>query len=395
MSLRIRPLTWVLIAVLVAAAVAFVVIPGPDEREAFAGKDAARERIEIRLTEVAHGLSQITDVQFVPNEPTVAWVLEKDGRLVWVDVATGETRTLHQFAVSTVSELGLLGLAFHPKFPAERRFFIDRTVPGANGKDFTLIEQCSIPAGAGLHEGLFSCKTLIEQEQPYQNHNAGQLVFGPDGLLYVGFGDGGSGGDPHGNGQNPGTLLGKMLRLDVDGESLVPKDNPFVGREGFRPEIFALGLRNPWRYSFDPKGRLIVADVGENKYEELDFVAAGDNLGWNSREGFHCYAPETGCRTEGLREPFYEYEHDEGQSITGGYVVLSDRIPALKNKYVFGDFVRGRLWAIELPAKPEQRVTKVFALGAQRANFSTFGRDAAGNLYVADFTGERLLRVDP
>jgi glucose/arabinose dehydrogenase len=203
-------------------------------------------------------------------------------------------------------------------------------------------------------------------------------------MLYVGLGDGGAANDPQDNGQKPGALLGKMLRLDVDGASLVPSDNPFVGREGWRPEIWAYGLRNPWRYVFAPDGRLVVADVGQNLWEEVSVVGRGDNMGWARREGAHCFPPKRQCSAEGMVDPIHEYGREEGISITGGVFATGDAVPALRGKYLFADFGSGRFWAIDLP-KGVQRVDTVHSLGRWPVTPSAFGRDAAGNVYVADF----------
>jgi glucose/arabinose dehydrogenase len=186
-----------------------------------------------------------------------------------------------------------------------------------------------------------------------------------------------------------------MLRLDVDAASPaspvdgraygIPADNPFVGQAGIPPETWALGLRNPWRFSFAPDGRMVLADVGQNAWEEVDIVSAGDNLGWKIREGSRCFAPTDGCATDGLVDPVYTYGHEQdGQSITGGYVYTGQAIPALAGKYVFGDFVSGRIWALDLPAELPGEAT-VHALGRFPAMWVTFGRDGAGELWVADF----------
>jgi glucose/arabinose dehydrogenase len=230
-------------------------------------------------------------------------------------------------------------------------------------------------------------------DQPYGNHKAGQLAFGPDGDLYVGFGDGGSEGDPQGNGQNTHTFLGKMLRIDVNHRDsgkayAIPQDNPFVNTSSFLPEIWALGLRNPWRYSFDSQGRLIVSDVGQDTWEEIDLLEKGRNYGWNIREGKHCYHPPQGCRTQGLTDPIYEYSHDEGIAVIGGYVYDGKAIPSLSGKYVFGDFGSGRLWALTLPDASD-----VFALGRWGVSISTFGRDLQGELYLADYTSGKIYHI--
>jgi len=356
---------------------------------------AAEPRGTIALTRVAGGFSQPTDLQFVPGQPSLLLVLEKEGRGRWVDLASGRSGTFLELEVSTRSEMGLLGLAFHPGFENNRRIYVDYTVATDGGWE-SRIAELVLPAGDPLGVARDE-RILLRQEQPFANHNAGQLQFGPDGFLYVGFGDGGSAGDPRGYAQNPGTFLGKMLRIDVDRrdpgkEYAVPKDNPFVGREGFLPEIWALGLRNPWRYSFDPRGRLVVADVGQNAWEEVDLVEAGDNLGWDVLEGFACHEPAQGCDRKGMVEPIFVYGRDQGQSITGGYVYLGERLPELKGKYLFTDYVSGNLWALQLPDR--RRRVDAERLGRTGRVVATFGRDAAGEIYLADFASGEVLRLD-
>jgi glucose/arabinose dehydrogenase len=238
---------------------------------------------------------------------------------------------------------------------------------------------------------------LLEVEQPYSNHNAGQLAFGPEGYLYVGFGDGGWRGDPHGEGQNPGTFLGAMLRIDVDrippGKSYgIPPDNPGLKIRGAVPELYAYGLRNPWRYSFDPSGRLVVADVGQDRFEEVHIVEGGANLGWPIREGRHCYEPRTQCPTQGLTDPVFELPRAEAASITGGYVYLGRRLPWLDGRYLVGDFLTGGLWALELPQKASGRA-KSKKLGVFPYRFSTFARDHQGEIYSAGYVSGKLLKL--
>jgi glucose/arabinose dehydrogenase len=215
-------------------------------------------------------------------------------------------------------------------------------------------------------------------------------------MLYIGFGDGGSADDPHGNGQNLSTLLSKMLRIDVDRRDpglqyAIPKDNPFVGKAGARPEIWAYGLRNPWRYSFDPRGRLIVADVGQNHEEEIDIVERGANLGWNRREGRHCFPIGQSCDAKGLVDPIFEYGRGDGISVTGGYVYQGKALPELAGKYIFGDYGSGRVWALDLPDTIKPTTAKV--LGVWPRTFSTFGRDGSGEIYAGDYASGEIVRM--
>lgn len=349
---------------------------------------------KVRLEPVAEGFPGVTDLAFVPGFPRRLVVLQKTGEARVVDLGppggpAREVGTLVRLQVRTASELGLLGIAFHPKFSENGLFYLNSN-PASGGMRTEISEWKADSSKAGVSTAV-RMRTILEVAQPYANHNAGQLAFGPqDGMLYIGLGDGGWRGDPHRTGQDPGALLGKILRIDVDrpGEGgrayAIPADNPFVGRAGFRPEIWALGVRNPWRHSFDPKGRLIVADVGQDQWEEVSFAPRGGNLGWNVREGRHCHSPAKNCPNEGFVEPIWEYSHEYGQSITGGYVYAGSRLPALRGKYLVGDFTQGRLWALTLPEGDSREATSV-ELGQFEILLSTFGQDADGEIYVGDF----------
>jgi glucose/arabinose dehydrogenase len=294
--------------------------------------------------------------------------------------------------------MGLLGLAFHPQFEDTRLFYLNYT-PKETRKTVSRVAEWRWEKGSAPKEQ----RVIMEVEQPYQNHNAGALAFGPDGYLYIGWGDGGWADDPHDNAQNPRVLLGKMLRIDVDkappGKSYrVPDDNPFTEDKRYAPEIWALGLRNPWRYSFDSRGRLIVADVGQNEWEEISIVEKGVNYGWRIKEASHCFNPPRDCAKQiELRDPITEYGRDDGQSITGGYEYKGNKIPPLAGHYVFGDFVSGRIWALRTPEKPTATVRRedFTALGRWPIAISTFGQDSAGEIFVADFSGGVIYQLCP
>ena len=372
-----------------------------DLQPTFEGADATREQIPIQLVRVATGLSQPTDIQFVPGQTDLMVVLERGGAARWFSLDSGETGQLLELDVMTDSEGGLLGLAFHPDFSTNGKLYINYTVKPRR----TIYSQVAewIATEPDLRRAaLQPTRVIMEVEQPFPNHNAGQLAFGPDGYLYIAWGDGGWGGDPRDHGQNPLTMLGSLLRIDVTAseagrEYTIPPDNPFVGEEDFLPETWAWGFRNPWRFSFDAHGRLLLADVGQSDREEINLVEAGHNYGWNVLEGSLCFSPSKGCERDPYTMPIYEYGHDEGHSITGGYVYEGDAIPALKGHYIFGDFVLGKLWALELPpggeAFPEQLSSA--ALGRWPILPSTFGRDANGELYVADFLEGTIYRLMP
>jgi glucose/arabinose dehydrogenase len=299
-------------------------------------------------------------------------------------------------SVSGGSEQGLLGLTFHPDFPVDPRFFINYTDPDGD----TRIASYTIDPSNPDRVDPNSRVELLFVDQPYANHNGGPLAFGPDGYLYIGLGDGGSGGDPHGNGQKLGTMLGKVLRIDVDALSGdrpygIPADNPFVSTEATLPEIFAFGLRNPWRLSFDrTTGDLWIGDVGQNAYEEIDVARAGtsgQNFGWNRMEGAHCFRPSDNCDQSGLALPIVEYTPGQGGcAVIGGYVYRGSAQPDLAGAYLFGDYCSGFIWAID-PSGDALREPTLVADTDLR--ISSFGEDEAGELYVTDLSSGRLLRV--
>ncbi|MEJ2357868.1 MAG: PQQ-dependent sugar dehydrogenase [Deinococcales bacterium] len=329
-----------------------------------------------------------------------------DGRLFVVEQA-GTVRIVQDGAlveqpyldlrgrISSGGERGLLGLAFAPDFASSGRLYVDYT----DSRGASVLERFTARPGTDRVDPATG-EVLLQVEQPYANHNGGGLLFGPDGFLYWGLGDGGSGGDPQGNGQNPATLLGTILRLDVsaDGATAAP-GNPFLGRPDARPEVFLYGLRNPWRFSFDRQtGDLYIGDVGQNAFEEIDRIPAGgtggENLGWNVMEGDHCYRPPQGCDTTGLVLPIVTYPHapDWGNSVTGGYVYRGAALPSLQGAYVFADFGSGRVWSARPSGDGSWRVAPLLDTGG---NVSTFGEDDAGELLVVDYGAGALYRLVP
>ena len=284
------------------------------------------------------------------------------------------------------NEEGLLGLAFHPDFKDNGYFYVNYTAANPPGTVISRFkaDQNNGPAVSGEVK-------ILEFDQPYSNHNGGQILFGSDGFLYIGVGDGGSGGDPEGNGQNRRTLLGSILRIDVDRQEnglnyAIPGDNPFAQNgEGFREEIFAYGFRNPWRFCFNPKNNdLWVADVGQNKIEEIDIVQKGGNYGWNFMEGSDCYGAPLDCDKPGLIKPIFEYNHSIGQSITGGRFYQSIEIEELQNAYIYGDFVSGKIWALHYK---NGKVQKNQLLTNEVGGIAAFGVDDKKELYVLSFDG--------
>jgi glucose/arabinose dehydrogenase len=310
----------------------------------------------------------------------------KDGKVMPVPFLDLSTKV--DWGNNSYSEKGLLGLAFHPQFRNNGKFYVYYSAPGGGaGADHkSMVEEYTVsdnPDAANL-----TARKIIEIDQPESNHNGGQLAFGPDGFLYLGLGDGGGSGDRHGsigNGQDLKSLLGKILRIDVNTETgyRIPADNPFVNAQA-RPEIFAYGLRNPWRFSFDLKtGQLFCADVGQNKWEEVNLIEKGKNYGWRIMEGNHCYDPPQKCNQAGLARPIAEYDHSEGKSVTGGYVYRGQKFPDLQGKYIFADWT-GKLFMLSKSAADHQWTRYTLALKNSEGDFyiNSFGEDESGELYV-------------
>ncbi|MCK5032328.1 MAG: PQQ-dependent sugar dehydrogenase [Calditrichia bacterium] len=287
------------------------------------------------------------------------------------------------------NEEGLLGLAFHPNYENNGYFFVDYTASNPRRTVISRYKVSTMNPDSALVDSEF---VLLEINQPYSNHNGGQIAFGPDGYLYIAMGDGGSGGDPLNNGQDLTTLLGSILRIDVNSQQdtlkyAIPADNPFVGNfSGFREEIFAFGLRNPWRFSFDSiSGKLWIADVGQNIYEEIDIIESGKNYGWRVMEGYHCYFPPSGCDTIGLTMPIWEYDHGEGQSVTGGYVYRGNEVPQLYGKYIYADYVSGKIWSIDYDGI--NPVSNNLLLDTSLL-IASFGVDQNNEQYICSFDGK-------
>ncbi len=375
MSRRARATAWFLVALALAAACT----SGGGGRAPSVSEvpDAA----SVSLTRVAT-VDQPLAIAIRRGDPSI-YIAEKTGRVVEIRGGTVVRRPVLDLshAVSLGGEQGLLGLAFSPD---GRYLYVN----------YTDVDGDTRIAGYrmhGDHAVLASRRQLLFVDQPYDNHNGGDLVFGPDGDLYIGLGDGGSGGDPHGNGQSLGTLLGKMLRIRPTPAGAkpyrIPADNPFVDVPDARPEIWAYGLRNPWRYSFDPAtGDLWIADVGQSAWEEIDRLPAGSpggaNFGWNLLEGTHRY---DGPAPPGAVPPVYEYAHATGGCVViGGEVYRGSAIPALDGDYVFADFCLGTLQAISL--EPHGTVGHV-SLGVSLPDVSSFGAGADGELYVTSLDG--------
>jgi glucose/arabinose dehydrogenase len=346
----------------------------------------------IRLTQFATGLTMPTFIANANDGSGRLFVGEQNGRIKIVKNGSVLATPFLDISgkVSCCSERGLLGIAFPPGYATSKRFYVNYTDIAGN----TVISLFRASANPDVADPL-SEDVVLTQQQPFSNHNGGQLAFGPDGYLYIGLGDGGSSNDPLGNGQNTNTLLGKVLRIDVEsapGSYSIPPTNPFVGVSGVLPEIWALGTRNPWRFSFDrANGNLYIADVGQNQYEEVNFQPAGNpggqNYGWVVMEGMHCVQP--GCSTAGLTLPVTEYTHGADCSITGGYVFRGPGSPSLQGVYLYGDYCSGRIRGLV----NNGGVWESTLLLDSRNAISTFGEDEAGNVYVNDYDSGTIFKI--
>jgi glucose/arabinose dehydrogenase len=287
---------------------------------------------------------------------------------------------------TSTGERGLLGLAFAPDFATSRRFYVAHTAQAASGPVVRIARYLAKAADPDRADPA-SESVVLEMADPAGNHNGGMIAFGPDGRLWAGTGDGGRGGDPWDNARNPASLLGKMLRLDVAAAT---------GGAAAPVEIWALGLRNPWRFSFDrATGEIWIGDVGQNAWEEIDVAdsrrPAPLHFGWKTMEGFHCFDPRQGCKADGLELPVYEYGHDAGCSVTGGYVYRGTAVPALAGRYLFSDYCNGSVRSLVRDASGKASVSTVVE---SKVAVSSFGEDEAGELYLCDHGGGRVLRLE-
>lgn len=344
------------------------------------------------LTQIASGLDQPVAIASTPHDERL-FVAEQPGRIIALRPDGSRSIMLDiRSRVRCCGERGLLGVAIDPAENPPAHVYVNYTESSAGS---TRISRFDFDPGSGTADPSTE-SILLTITQPFSNHNGGQIAFGPDGHLWIATGDGGSWGDPLGNGQRLDTLLGKILRISPtpDGGYSIPPDNPFVGTAA-RAEIWAFGLRNPWRFSFDRlTGDFYAGDVGQNRFEEIDFEpaesAGGLNFGWNRKEGFACFSPSTNCPTAGLTDPILVYGRTEGCAVTGGYVYRGSRIPELDGRYIFGDFCQGTIWTAS--HNPDGWTKSVLF----RTDFriSTFGEDRDGEVYVADLPGGAVYRFD-
>lgn len=341
----------------------------------------------IELKPIASGFREPTYLTNAKDGSGRIFVVEKKGQIKVIKDGKVLPEPFIDIASqvgSKGSEQGLFSVAFHPNYKENGRFFVNYT----NLDGDTIVSEYKVshnPDKADKNNG----RIIIKIKQPASNHNGGQLKFGPDGYLYIGMGDGGRAGDPWGNAQNRNVLLGKMLRIDVDGDKPyeIPTNNPFVGKKEVRPEIWAYGLRNPWRFSFDPvTGDMYIADVGQKDWEEIHFQSAtskgGENYGWDLFEGFHQFEPKEGYDTNMFTMPVAEYGHNQGCSVTGGYVYRGKRYATISGTYFFADFCSGRIWGLRKNAKGTWEMTEFLESPLM---VSSFGQDEDGEIYVLDF----------
>jgi uncharacterized protein (TIGR03437 family) len=348
---------------------------------------------QFRLLPVASGIVAPTDIQNAGDGSGRLFFVQQNGivRLSRNGAATLATFLDISAKTRANGEQGLLGLAFSPNFAKNGRFYVNYTDLTGN----TVIAQYRVSTNPDVADAT-TATVVLTIPQPFPNHNGGQLRFGPDGYLYIGMGDGGSEGDPLHNGQNLGTLLGKMLRIDVEsdpGHVHIPPDNPFVNTAGARPEIWAYGLRNPWRFSFDrATNDLWIADVGQDSFEEVDYQPAsshgGENYGWSVMEGMHCY--QFGCSFKGFTLPVAEYSHAEGCAVMGGFVYRGVVSPGLRGSYLYADWCSGVIWAVAHEGG-EWAIRRLSTFNG--AAITTFGQDEAGEIYLADANSGTIYHV--
>jgi glucose/arabinose dehydrogenase len=374
--------------------------PGPEA----ATRPAARRAqpfdpaaVTLALQEVVRGFTQPVFVTGAGDGSGRLFVVEQGGTIRVVQNGTVLPQPFLDIRglVRAGGEQGLLGMAFHPRYAENGRFFVNYTArDGAN-----TVAEFRVSRDDPNRADPSTRRVLLAIPDFAPNHNAGMLAFGPDGYLYVGTGDGGGAGDPRRTAQNLRELLGKMLRLDVDGGDPygIPPDNPFVGRGDARPEVWAYGLRNPWRYSFDrATGDLWIGDVGQNAWEEIDFQPAasrgGENYGWSIMEGSHCFRPSSGCDPTGLVLPVAEYATHAGGTcaVTGGYVYRGSAFPALLGVYLYADYCSGQMWALYPDASGAWRSAELLRAPVR---ISSFGEDEAGELYVTGHDTGIIYRV--
>ena len=392
---RTRPRTLAAAALAMALGAILTAAPGAPARAATTF-DPAHTRLT--LTRLVGGLSSPVGITNARDGTHRLFVVEQGGRIRIIKASTlfaAPFLDIHT-RVTCCGERGLLGLAFHPSYKSNGKFYVDYTDVNGN----TVVAEYH-RSSTNANRASTSERILLRVTQPYANHNGGQLAFGPDGFLYIALGDGGSAGDPGNRAQSLNTLLGKILRIDVNHRTgslqyAIPSSNPFVGRTGL-DQIWSYGLRNPWRFSFDRKtGDLWIGDVGQDNWEEIDRApksagaGRGRNYGWRVMEGRACYNPPSGCNTSGKMLPMAVYSHSFGCSVTGGYVYRGNDYPMLVGGYFFGDYCSGRIWALVAGGPNTQTAVQMIDTPY---NISSFGEGETGELYAVDLAGGAIYRI--
>ena len=369
---------------------------------------------QIQTRKIADGFDKPIYAVSHPTDHKMIFVVEQKGVIKIVNNKTVlklpflDIQDRVHYPLFPGDEMGLLGFAFHPEFSINGFCFVNYV----DKNDYSIISRFKADS---LTINPSSEKILLKLKQPYSNHNGGGIAFGPDGYLYIGFGDGGSAGDPETNAQNLNNFLGKILRIDVNTNPekyTIPHNNPFIGKKNVKEEIFCYGLRNPWRFSFDSlTGDLFIGDVGQNNWEEIDVILAnkmgGQNFGWNTMEGFHCYPEEIECNNTNLIEPIWEYPNNanylktlagikqnkmDGCSITGGYVYRGNKIPEFYGRYIFGDYCTGKVWSFIYENGETKNIKNhtLEILNSMNKNsfyLSSFGKTNEGELFIVDYNG--------
>ena len=369
---------------------------------------------QIQTRKIADGFDKPVYAVSHPTDHNMIFVVEQKGTIQIVNDKTVlklpflDIQDRVHYPLFPGDEMGLLGFAFHPDFLGNKFCFVHYV----NKNDYSIISRFKTDS---FTINPNSEKIILKIKQPYSNHNGGSIAFGPDGYLYIGFGDGGSAGDPENNAQNLNNYLGKILRINVDTNPekyTIPQNNPFIGKKNVKEEILCFGLRNPWRFSFDLlTGDLFIGDVGQNNWEEIDVIPGnnmgGQNFGWNIMEGFHCYPEEIDCNKTNLNEPIWEYPNNanylktlvgikqnkmDGCSITGGYVYRGSKIPEFYGRYIFGDYCTGKVWSFAYEngeASDIKNHTSDILNSMNKNSFylSSFGETIDGELLIVDYNG--------
>ncbi len=359
------------------------------------------------LEKVAGGLRFPLYVTSTPDDATRLFAVEQNrGRIRVIEQGRALRTPFLDIGDSVYSsglERGLLGLAFHPEYAANGRFFVNYTAQTSEDKVESVIEEYRVSEDP-LRADVASARTLLRFEQPHPIHNGGMMAFGHDGYLYIASGDGGPGNDPDNRAQSLDTLLGKILRIDVDNGTPygIPPDNPFVDVEGARGEIWAYGLRNPWRFSFDrDTGDMYIGDVGERAREEINFEPfdspGGRNYGWNVREGRVCRPGQDDCHLPDAVDPVHDYENRISAAVTGGYVYRGTAIPELQGEYIFGDYSTGQVWGMRHDGADVTALRRLPSLRPRRLlpTIASFGEDADGELYVVSWLSGNIYKIVP